>query len=110
MNPSAQDETRIEILVRTGRGELPFPCGSQILTLVRLPIPPRSLGTTVPALYYPLREQKGVEERTGHCSRVRFAEVYWHRATGRSPCRILTRRAPSRGTWPPSPPTPDSRL
>jgi hypothetical protein len=30
------------IVVRTGRVELPFPCGSQILSLVRLPIPPRS--------------------------------------------------------------------
>ena len=29
-------------MVRTGRVELPFPCGSQILSLVRLPIPPRS--------------------------------------------------------------------
>src|SRR5271163_3332001 len=29
-------------VVRTGRVELPFPCGSQILSLVRLPIPPRS--------------------------------------------------------------------
>ena len=31
-------------MVRTGRVELPFPFGSQILSLVRLPIPPRSLG------------------------------------------------------------------
>ena len=30
------------VLVRTGRVELPFPFGSQILSLVRLPIPPRS--------------------------------------------------------------------
>ncbi len=29
-------------MVRTGRVELPFPFGSQILSLVRLPIPPRS--------------------------------------------------------------------
>src|SRR5678815_4771385 len=33
-------------LVRTGRVELPFPCGSQILSLVRLPIPPRSQWVT----------------------------------------------------------------
>ena len=31
-------------MVRTGRVELPFPFGSQILSLVRLPIPPRSQG------------------------------------------------------------------
>src|SRR5579864_6431251 len=29
-------------LVRAGRVELPFPFGSQILSLVRLPVPPRS--------------------------------------------------------------------
>ncbi len=34
------------IVVRTGRVELPFPCGSQILSLVRLPIPPRSQWTS----------------------------------------------------------------
>ena len=51
MNPSAQDETRIEILVRTGRVELPFPCGSQILSLVRLPIPPRSLADVLCSNY-----------------------------------------------------------
>ena len=31
-------------MVRTGRVELPWPFGRQILSLVRLPIPPRSHG------------------------------------------------------------------
>ena len=38
----ALNEDQCKLLVRTGRVELPFPCGSQILSLVRLPIPPRS--------------------------------------------------------------------
>lgn len=32
------------VIVRTGRVELPRPCGHQGLSLARLPIPPRALG------------------------------------------------------------------
>ena len=34
-----------KMVVRMGRVELPFPFGSQILSLVRLPIPPHSRAT-----------------------------------------------------------------
>ena len=47
--PLIPESVRIDLLlVRTGRVELPFPCGSQILSLVRLPIPPRSRRVTKP--------------------------------------------------------------
>ncbi len=55
-------------LVPPGRLELPRPCGQQILSLPRLPIPPQ--GHRVFYLYI-----KALSNRTGTDGRIRFAPV-----------------------------------